>query len=209
MNLRPTLLRPSPRGARRRAARTARGAHAAAHRPLRQAGFTLVELIVAMLVVAVLVGLGVPSFRYVTTANRIAGEINGLLGDMQLARAEAIKEGQTVTVCSSSTPYTACSGSTAWANGWIVFMDANGNKTVDAGEPVLRVQPAFTALDTFTASNAIAAVTFNREGFAFGLPGTVTLALHDPTNNTGRTRCLAITIVGQLQTQSYGQGACL
>ena len=53
-------------------------------------------------IAAIVAMLGVPSFRYVTNSNRIAGEVNGLLGDLQFARAEAIKEGQNVTVCVSA-----------------------------------------------------------------------------------------------------------
>ena len=76
-----------------------------------------------------------------TNSNRIAAEINGLLGDLQFARAEAIKEGQTVTVCVSSNGAT-CAGAavSTWQNGWIVFSDVNNDHTVDAGDAILRVQ---------------------------------------------------------------------
>jgi type IV fimbrial biogenesis protein FimT len=171
-------------------------------------GFSLLELMTALAVAAVLVTVGVPSFRYVTNANRITAEVNGLLGDLQLARAEAIKEGRPVTVCRSVNGAT-CAAATSWHSGWIVFMDSNGNRTVQVGESVLRAQTPFAAGDTFVASNNISAVTFNREGFAFGLPGTVTVTLHDPTGNSAWTRCLAISIVGQMQTQKAGTGACL
>jgi type IV fimbrial biogenesis protein FimT len=174
-------------------------------------GFTLVELLTVMTIVAILMALGVPSYQYVTSANRISGEVNGLLGDMQYARSEAIKEGQTVTVCSSSNSTTAaptCSGSTSWQNGWIVFADANGNATVDAQETILRVQKPFKAGDTFVANPGTNAVTFNREGFALNINNAITVTLHAPTATTGSTRCLRITIVGQLITQTAGQGAC-
>jgi len=160
-----------------------------------------------MVVVGILFAITIPSLKYFGTTNRISAEVNGLLGDMQYARMQAIQEGQTVTICSSSTG-TSCSASNSWQNGWIVFMDTNGNQTVDAGETVLRVQSAFSSTDTLVASNAISGVTFSREGFALGLPGTVTLALHDSTNNHAWTRCLAVSIVGQLTTQVYGAGNC-
>ena len=173
----------------------------------RPAGFTLTELVFAVTIAAILVSIGVPSFKTVTNSNRIASEINGLLGDMQLARAEAVKEGRTITVC-SSTDGATCAGSTTWNTGWIVFMDANSNGAVDAGESVLRVQKALATGDTLIADNTTKFVSFNREGFSFGLPGTVTVKLHDATSNSSWTRCLAITIVGQLQTQKAGVGNC-
>ncbi|MGH8262564.1 MAG: GspH/FimT family pseudopilin [Steroidobacterales bacterium] len=171
-------------------------------------GLSLLELMTALAVAGILMVVGVPSFRYVTNANRIAGEINGLLGDLQLTRAEAIKQGRPVTICRSVTG-AACAVANTWQSGWIVFLDANGNQVVNAGEAVLRVQRPFAGTDSLVASNNVAAVTFNREGFAFGLPGTVTMTLHDQTGNAAWTRCLAVSIVGQLQTQSVGTGACL
>ncbi|MGO9426711.1 MAG: Tfp pilus assembly protein FimT/FimU, partial [Steroidobacteraceae bacterium] len=63
------------------------------------AGFTMIEMLMTMAIAIIVLTIGVPSFRYVTNSNRIAGELNGLLGDLQFARAEAIKEGTNVTVC--------------------------------------------------------------------------------------------------------------
>ena len=67
-----------------------------------QRGFTLLEMMVTVAAVGILLAIGVPSFRYIANANRIATEANNLLGDLQFARSEAIKEGQSVSVCVSS-----------------------------------------------------------------------------------------------------------
>lgn len=156
-------------------------------------------------IAAILAAVGVPSFRYVTVSNRMSSEVNLLLGDLQFARAEAIKRGLPVTAC-ISTDGVSCSGTgTSWSNGWIVFADANGNGVVDAGEPVLRLQKSFGNSDSFVADSNLAAVTFNREGFAAGPVGTATIALHETTGNSTYTRCLAVTQVGLLQTERYGQ----
>jgi len=61
----------------------------------RSSGFTMIEMLMTIAIATIVMMLAVPSFRYVTNSNRIAGEINGLLGDLQFARAEAIKEGKT------------------------------------------------------------------------------------------------------------------
>jgi type IV fimbrial biogenesis protein FimT len=171
-------------------------------------GITLLEMVTVMTIVAVLMSIAIPSYRYVTNGNRIAAEVNGLLGDMQYARAEAIKEGQTVTVCVSSNG-TSCAGAavTTWQNGWIVFSDANNDHTVDAGDAILRVQSTFTSTDTFTANNAVGYVTFNREGFASGagIANGVLIKLHAATANSASTRCLSVTLVGLMTVQTYNQ----
>ena len=101
----------------------------------RVAGFTLIEMISVMSIVAILLAIGVPSYRYVTSANRATSEINGILGDLQFARAEAIKSGLTVTVCPSNNN-TGCTA-TAWNAGWIVFTDAGVIGTVDGTDAIV------------------------------------------------------------------------
>lgn len=178
-----------------------------------QSGFTITELLVVMGIVAILLSIGVPSYRYVTNSYRMSAEVNSLLGDLQYARAEAIKEGQPVVVCASSNG-TGCSGSTAWQNGWIVFQDLNNNGLVDVNERVLHLQAAFTGStpDTFTPNNLVSFVSFNREGFATTSAGfaTTTLTLQDSTANGAWTRCLIINPVGMLQTATHtlNPGSC-
>jgi type IV fimbrial biogenesis protein FimT len=176
----------------------------------KSSGFTMVEMIITVALVSILLTIGIPSFRFVTNSNRIAGEINGLLGDMQFARSEAIKEGVPVTVCVSSNG-TSCSGAATatWQNGWIVFSDLNSSKTVNtgAGDVIFRVQKTFPGTDTFVAVPSIGAVTFNREGYAPGVATGTLITLHDSTNNHSWTRCLSINLVGMMLSQTYG-GTC-
>ena len=178
--------------------------------PNASKGFTMTELVMVMAIVAILAAIGVPSFKYVTASNRIASEINGLLGDMQFARSQAVKEGQSVTVCASSDGAN-CTGSpagSAWQHGWIVFLDVNGDKTRQAAEAILRIQPAFSGTDTFIAStNTFSAITYNRMGYApTGLAANITINLHDSTNNNAWTRCLQVTPTGTPVTEKFGAG---
>lgn len=171
-----------------------------------QHGFTLVELVVTMTIIGILVSIGVPSFRYVTTNNRVSAEINGLLGDLQFARAEAIKEGRTVSVCSTNDGKT-CLGTSTWSGGWIVFSDGGVLGTIDGNDQLLRVQKSLSSGDTLVAGTAgFSAITFNREGFAANMPGPVFLKLHDSKSLQQFTRCISITIIGSFSTQTYGGG---
>jgi type IV fimbrial biogenesis protein FimT len=171
--------------------------------PHRGSGFTLIELLMTITVAAILLAIGVPSFRYVTWANRASSEINGLLGDLQLARGEAIREGQTVTVC-ASTDGATCSNTVNWQTGWIVFSDSAPLGTINGNDALLKVQRTFSSADTLTSNHAVTLVTFSREGFAQGLPSAVTFTLHTTPVNAQYTRCLSATIVGALSTQIGG-----
>jgi type IV fimbrial biogenesis protein FimT len=170
----------------------------------RQTGFTLVELLVVIGILTILLTVGMPSYLYITNSYRISAEVNGLLGDLQYAREEAIKEGQFVTVCVSSNAIN-CSGATTWQSGWIVYSNPP-NTNVPAAGSVLRVQAAFTGTvpDTFVANTGISEVTYNREGFATtaaGFPNSL-LTLHDRTANKVWTRCLWITPIGLASVQT-------
>jgi type IV fimbrial biogenesis protein FimT len=154
----------------------------------------MIEMLMTMAIAAILLGLAVPSFQYVTNSNRVAGEINGLLGDLQFARAEAIKEGTNVSVCVSADGAT-CLNSTSWNTGWIVFPTATPTA-------ILRVQRTFSGTDTFD-SNGIVSVTFNREGYAAAIAAGTQITLHTTPVNSAWTRCLTLNIVGQITTEQY------
>lgn len=168
----------------------------------------MVELLTVVSIVGILLGIGVPAFKYVSTSNRVSAEVNALLSDMQFARSEAVKEGQMVTVCPSTNQAQCDVNSTTWQKGWIVFSDINGNQQVanPAANYILRRQPAFTsAQDTFTSDNGLSFASFNREGFATSFPvtaaGYVTITLHSTPNSAQWTRCLQIFFTGMMGTE--------
>jgi type IV fimbrial biogenesis protein FimT len=170
-------------------------------------GFTLFELVVVMLIAGILASIGTASFRYVTTSNRIASEINGLLGDMQFARSQAVKTGNPVTVC----PVTLanpniCTTSATWTNGWIVFLDLNGDGVFNSGtDLIIRTQKSISP-DTLASSSAnFKNIIFNREGFGSnGLTSWATVNLNSSPVNTQWRRCLAVSAVGALTVERSG-----
>jgi type IV fimbrial biogenesis protein FimT len=169
----------------------------------RHNGFSLTELMVVVAIVAILLVIGVPSYRYVTNSYRMSSEVNGLLGDLMYARTEAIKEGVQVTACPSPDGIN-CSAAGAWQIGWLVYSNVNNVNNPPAGS-VLKIQMPFTGTtpDSFKATGGVSAITFNREGFATGTAGLpTTIELHDPTNNAAWTRCLYVSLQGQLTTET-------
>lgn len=112
-----------------------------------QAGFTLLELMITVAIAAILLTVGVPSFRSVIQNNRAAIQTNDLLSALSLARSEAVKRGAAVSVCPSATQ-SACSGGTDWSVGWIVYLEGTDPE-------VLRVWPAPAGIDTFTGPSSV------------------------------------------------------
>jgi type IV fimbrial biogenesis protein FimT len=165
----------------------------------------MMELLMVISIVGILAAVGTASLKYVGTSNRISTEINGLLGDMQFARSQAIKTGTAVTICPSADQQT-CTGSSTWTTGWIVFLDFNGNGTVDAGvDKVIRAQTSISP-DALVASNGnFKYIIFNREGFGSNtLLAWSTLNLDSNPVNVQWRRCLAVSAVGAVTIEKGG-----
>lgn len=102
-----------------------------------QQGFTLIELMVAVAVLGIVVGLAVPGFQSAVNGNRLAGAANELIATMQVARMEAIRRNRRVAVCASANANAGDGATCATANvdGFIAYIDAephgNFDKTTD------------------------------------------------------------------------------
>lgn len=103
---------------------------------ITQRGFTLIELMVTIAILAVLLGVGVPSFRSMIESSRLSAVSNDLLTGLQFARSEAIKRGILVVLCSTN-DQDSCSTNPKWSSGWVARNEAG-----PAADPPFRVWPA-------------------------------------------------------------------
>lgn len=105
----------------------------AAHRPRKGGpqGFTLVELMITVAVLAIVVTLAAPSFSDLINRNRLTGAANEIVGALQTARMEAVRRNASVVLC-PSTDGASCSGAD-WQR-LIIFSDNDGDVTVDAAD---------------------------------------------------------------------------
>src|SRR4030095_9436116 len=90
----------------------------------RASGVTLIELMFALTILAILVALAAPTYREASLAGRLNATASSLHASVLLARSEAIKANAETTLCPSSDGAT-CAGGGDWDQGWIV-LDAEG-----------------------------------------------------------------------------------
>ncbi len=141
------------------------------------AGYTLLEMLVTMLVIALLGTLVGPGFIDTINRNRQQSAVGNMFGMLSTARSEAV--GQTVTVVACGSTDQATCNSNNWENGWIIFADdgsgggTEDDFTLNGGEPLIRVgHEAGGSLTVRTRNftiNGVAdagKIAFNQDGFA-------------------------------------------
>lgn len=110
-------------------------------------GFSLVELLVALSVVAILASLALPSFARSLAQTRVADATSAIYSAVVLTRSEALKRRIRIVMCSSSDG-SNCSVGSGWSAGWLIFEDRNDDGIRDAGEEIIRVQGAQSGVTT-------------------------------------------------------------
>lgn len=94
----------------------------------QSAGVSLVELLVVLALAGILLGAAAPAYREVMRRQQLRVAVNDLVAAIDLTRSHAIARGGPVMLA----PLEA--GGIDWAKGWVVFVDANGNRRPDHGE---------------------------------------------------------------------------
>jgi type IV fimbrial biogenesis protein FimT len=149
----------------------------------RQAGFTLPELMIVIVIVGVMLGLGVPAYRDTIARTRITSKMNELVGAMQVARAESVRRGVDVSLCAVETG-SACGETTngTWNIGWAIIVEnpAGTQGKQDAGEEVVNRNDVETMRLTFEeldgdAAAAPKSITFRPSGSIRGAGFTLVL----------------------------------
>ena len=108
----------------------------------QKAGFTLVELVITMAVLAVLLALGLPSFNIWTQNSQIRTVAGAIQNGLNLARAEAVRRNSLVRFQLTSSIDDNCTISTT-GNNWLVSFD---DPTTACGHALF--SEAFPASDT-------------------------------------------------------------
>jgi type IV fimbrial biogenesis protein FimT len=171
-------------------------------------GFTLVELLVTMAVMAILMSLAAPSFSNLIASNRISSETNALIGALSLARSEAIRRSQGVSLVGEQIDNLA--------QGWSVLLDSNLNGSKDdtdntslletsafkGSATIKRVTRSASAPFTYTLSSSSdrGYVAFTSRGLVSAAPAFFRIC--DPSHVAITGRIVQVNVVGKVTVDS-------
>lgn len=122
---------------------------------MKPTGTTLVELLVALAIAAILLTTAIPGFASLIQSSRLTGATNDLLASLHLARSEAIKRNARAVICMSADG-SSCATSGDWHQGWMVFHDADNNAKRDEDEALIQVRPPLPAGISVSGNDPVA-----------------------------------------------------
>lgn len=155
-------------------------------------GFTMVELMVAIAILAILAGLAVPAFDSLVLNSRLRTYANSFSASAQLAKSEAKKRNLAVTLCKSANG-TSCTSSGGWEQGWIVL----------SGTTVIRYQQAVAS--GYLLSSSTNSLTFQSSGLG-STQATVTMCRSSPLG--GVERVVTVSATGRTTISKTSTGSC-
>ena len=176
----------------------------------KQNGFTLLDLLTTVGVLAIVLGLGVPSMTSLVRSNRIVAHTNEFIATINTARTEALNNVVQVTVC-KSLDQASCNNSASWQDGWIVFIDNDEDEVRNLSEPPETLIRAHKALDGSYTLQSVAFVNwiaFRPNGLAIGSAGNAgTFSLcNEADARFGRD--ISISRTGSSSVGENADGAC-
>ena len=182
-------------------------------------GFTLVELMIVIAIVAILTTLAAPSFKQLIQSNTMSGAVNTFLGDMRFARSEAMRRGGGVVMCRSDNPEApnaVCgTGSTVgWESGWIIFQDNNNNGARNfstnplVDDTLLRVQGPITSIKSISEPGAATVFRFSATGrLALASATSIQFGSTPQYENTVQ-RVVCVNLGGRARIAGDGYASC-
>ncbi len=157
-------------------------------------GFSIIELMVAMALGAILLGMALPAFNGLMTQRTMTTQVNDLVVAVHYARSEAVKLGGLVTVQTVD----ESDSNNEWGPGFCVVVGDPGN----CDDP-LRV---FTVTDDVTLNAT--GILADEDSFSFNGRGLLTLNGNDGTfrlcstdANTDPGRIVEINTIGRTTTR--------
>jgi type IV fimbrial biogenesis protein FimT len=158
-------------------------------------GYTLVELLVALALAAILFGIAIPAASGALESTRAATVESNLLASLTRALQRAAVTGTRSVLCPSRDG-ARCSDGPDWSGGWIAFLDRDGDRERDLEETLLCAEPALPGRVRLRSSTGRTRIVFQGNGGNAG--SNVTFTLCDGRGPT-RARSLVLSNTGRLR----------
>ncbi len=177
----------------------------------RQAGFTAIELMVVISIIAVLAALAGPSFTGLIERWRVRQVAEDVTSTLYYARAESIRRGGNVVIRKTPDNTDGCTSAPTnadWGCGWMVFADTNGNQSLDAGEETLKVFALAPKMAVTITGNG-GAIRVDRWGSMTGLDDTNGFQLYPQGKTSAAPSAAALCVAaGGRIRRIQGGAAC-
>jgi type IV fimbrial biogenesis protein FimT len=171
-------------------------------------------MLVTISIATILASIAVPSFTTLIRNNQVSAGTNELVSALVLARSEALKRSQNVSICVSHNQVNCATGGTDFAKGWMVFTDCNLDGAYTAGgalcpdvdgdgnpdsEQVIKVHNTIAGLG-ITKSSTASYMSYN---FAGRLGGATTIFSVIPSAGPSGSKAknLVVSLTGRVRTQ--------
>lgn len=169
-------------------------------------GWTLVESMVVLSIVAVMAAWALPSFMGTIQQARLAAATHEFLSAISLARSEAIKRNARTVLCVAVSE-NACTSTGNWNQGWLLFEDVNSNGSLDSTEKIIRYQSALHGGVVIKGNTPVAKyVSFLGTGRPHLLSGAMqagTISICHRANTPVTGRAIVMNVVGRPRVQVW------
>ncbi len=172
----------------------------------RGRGFSLVEMLVVLVIMAILLGLGLPSYRVYMANQKVLSTAEVFMAGLQMARGEAVKlNRRTEFLLTDDAPIPASVDSattSATGRNWIVRVlpvaPATTNTFIEGKSGAEGSGAATSAASPIAVTGSVASITFDGFGMPVGLAATATFDFSNPLAGTcapaGPVRCPQVRI---------------
>ncbi|MCX4026721.1 GspH/FimT family pseudopilin [Endozoicomonas sp. SM1973] len=165
-------------------------------------GFTLVELLITLTVLSITVNFVVPSFDSLIRSYKLRAETNNLIASLYLAKSEAIKRNQTITIG------VAGAKQSRWEEGWQIYTDVekNGNTDFNPSEDKLIKKIVDVKQGIYIASNSQQNnyISFRHNGMLAGAQRQISFYVCG-INENDKNREVMVSLMGRPSVKTIGK----